>query len=185
MARNYKKDQSERPRKTETIKERSIYVYLPDKAMTEEWKNLARETGQSISKFVVERVEDSLRNNGDGPRHSRKDLIDRVRDLEMQLAAAQEDLTIKSRAYVALESELQSLRVQPFLNPGSSGVRQYNKDLMELFKRKKRITYDELLPSLRIKPTDVEQVTAINNQIELLVSLGLVKVDLRGWRWTV
>jgi len=64
-----------RPRKTETYVKRSIRVYLPDMTMVNEWKALAKGSDQSISKFVIERVEDSIRKNGEGSRHSRKDLI--------------------------------------------------------------------------------------------------------------
>ena len=123
MTQKAGKQQSGRPRKTETIKERSIYVYLPDKIMVEEWKNLALEARQSISKFVIERVEDSLKKNGDGPRHNRRELMERISELESELATMQEEFTMKSRAYLALEHELQSLRVQPFLNPDSSGLK--------------------------------------------------------------
>jgi len=47
-------------RKTETIKERAIYVYLPSLGMVRDWKSRAEKVG-SISKFVIERVEDSIR----------------------------------------------------------------------------------------------------------------------------
>jgi hypothetical protein len=46
--------------KTETIKERAIYVYLPSLEMTGDWKQRADKAGVSISKFVIERVEDSI-----------------------------------------------------------------------------------------------------------------------------
>ena len=47
--------------KTETIKQRAIYVYLPSIEMAEEWKKRAEKAGISISKFVIEHVENSLR----------------------------------------------------------------------------------------------------------------------------
>ena len=47
--------------KTETIKDRTIYVYLPSLEMVEDWKRRAERAGVSISKFIVERVEDSIR----------------------------------------------------------------------------------------------------------------------------
>jgi len=37
--------------KTETIKRRAIYVYLPSMEMAERWKVLAEAAGTSISKF--------------------------------------------------------------------------------------------------------------------------------------
>jgi len=47
--------------KTETIKNRAVYVYLPSLEMAEDWRKRAERAGVSISRFVVERVEDSIR----------------------------------------------------------------------------------------------------------------------------
>ena len=47
--------------KTKTIKQRVIYVYLPSLEMVEDWKRRAERAGVSLSKFVIERVEDSIR----------------------------------------------------------------------------------------------------------------------------
>ena len=172
-----------RPRKTSTIRERTLSIYLPNMQMVTEWKSLAKEHGQSISKFVIERVEETLRMNGEGPRHTRKELIDRTFDLEKEMKQLQEQHDMKSRAYNALEQELQMLRIQPFINPVAQSMRQINSELIQLFKNKKRVTYEELLPALSIKPTDIDLVKGINNQIEVLTQYGLVKPDLKGWRW--
>ena len=62
--------------KTETIKQRAVYVYLPSLGMMEDWKQRADKAGSSISKFVVERVEDSLRRDtGDEGSRSRLKLL--------------------------------------------------------------------------------------------------------------
>jgi len=47
--------------KTRTIKDRAIYVYLSSLEMVEDWKQRAGKAGMSVSKFVVERVEESIR----------------------------------------------------------------------------------------------------------------------------
>jgi hypothetical protein len=44
-------------RKTETIQERPVYVYLKSE-MVEDWKRRAKRCGVSVSKFVVEQVEE-------------------------------------------------------------------------------------------------------------------------------
>jgi hypothetical protein len=53
-------------RKTETIEDRAIYVYLPSLEMALDWKRKAEKSGVSVSKFVIERVEDSLRSENGG-----------------------------------------------------------------------------------------------------------------------
>lgn len=91
--------------KTETIKQRAIYVYLPSLGMVERWKALAEGAGTSVSRFVVEHVENSLRQDEEGYR-SRGSLIEenrrlredlrerekRVRHLEMLVEKLEEDL---------------------------------------------------------------------------------------------
>jgi hypothetical protein len=52
--------------KTETIKKRAIYVYLPSEEMVKEWKELAGKTGTSLSKFVIGHVMNSLGKEGSG-----------------------------------------------------------------------------------------------------------------------
>jgi hypothetical protein len=39
--------------KTKTIKERTLYVYLPSLEMAEEWKRRAEKAGESLSKFII------------------------------------------------------------------------------------------------------------------------------------
>jgi len=47
--------------KTETSKQRAIYVYLPSDGAVKDWKGRAGRAGTSISKFVFDRVENSIR----------------------------------------------------------------------------------------------------------------------------
>ena len=66
--------------KTQTIKKRAVYVYLPSQKMTEDWKSRADKAGTSISKFVIDRVEDSIRNEeGEEGYLNRLELIARAR----------------------------------------------------------------------------------------------------------
>jgi uncharacterized protein (DUF849 family) len=74
-------------RKTETIKDRAIYVYLPSFEMVEDWKSRAEKSRVSISKFVIERVEDSLRSEevGEETYVNRAELAKKYRDSEEEL----------------------------------------------------------------------------------------------------
>ena len=172
-----------RPKKATSYIQRSVKVVLPDMVMLNEWKEMAKGSNLSLSKFVIERVEDSLRQNGDGDRYSRKDLIERNMELEQMVQELQRDLSIKTKAFEALEHELQILRVKPFLGPVMDGERELGQQLIELFRSRKRVSYDELLPLLGVKPMDIELVKGINNQIEALTKYGLITQDLKGWRW--
>ncbi len=64
--------------KTKTIKQRAIYVYLPSLEMAQDWKDRSKKAGTSISKYVIERVEDSFRReDGEEGYTSRLELIER------------------------------------------------------------------------------------------------------------
>ncbi|RLG91768.1 MAG: hypothetical protein DRO36_03405, partial [Candidatus Hecatellales archaeon] len=72
--------------KTGTIKDRTVYVYLPSLGMVEDWKRRAEKAGVSLSKFIVERVEDSIRQEeGEEGYLSRLELVRRLRKAEEEL----------------------------------------------------------------------------------------------------
>lgn len=71
--------------KTKTIKQRSIYVYLPSRDMVIRWKTLAKKSGTSISKFVAEYVENSLRQEEDNGYLSYGSLIQETQSLKKAL----------------------------------------------------------------------------------------------------
>lgn len=51
--------------KTGQLTNRAIYVYLPTVQMADEWKSLADKAKISISKFVIEHVDNSLNQEKD------------------------------------------------------------------------------------------------------------------------
>ena len=151
--------------------------------MLDEWKTSAKESGLSVSKFVVETVERALRDEGKGPRYSRRDLINQNRSYEKELQKLKEDHRLKSRAYESLERENQGLRLQVFQHPGMSGLKQMDKELLDLFREKKRLSYDEILPELGIDSSDFELLRSLRNQLLFMVQLGIIKPDFKGWKW--
>ncbi len=172
-----------RPKKEASINSRTMNVYLPTLEMKEEWKAVAKAHNQSFSKFIIERVEESMIQNGEGPRHTRKELIDRNRQMERENEMLRKDLEIKTMAYDVLDRELKNLRSQPFINPAKAGLRKMSVDLVKILRQRKRLDYNELLPTLKIKPTEQDLVSAVNHQIELLTDFGIIKTDTRGWKW--
>ena len=172
-----------RPRKSETIKERTVNVYVPDKYMLNEWKKVASEHKMSLSRFIIERIEESLKQQGDGERYTRRDLIERNQQLERENGALRKELELKTKVYEALDRENKNLRSQPWLNPSGQENLQFNRELITLFRTRKRVLFDDLLPALGIKPTEMDSVKAINNQLSVLTGYSLITQDLKGWRW--
>ena len=72
-------------RKTETIKERTVYVYLPSEEFVDEWRRYAKASGKSLSRFVFEIVEDYIRKSEDKSFESRLELIKKLRSLEEEV----------------------------------------------------------------------------------------------------
>jgi len=170
--------------KTETIKDRAIYVYLPSLEMVEDWKRRAEKAGVSVSKFVIERVEDSIRREeGEEGYLSRAELVKRLRSAEEELKKLREENRLLKRLVENLDNELKRYRAQPFLQEAFEGVRRFDRDLIELLRRGGSYTEEEILAHLNIEPSDAELVKAVDRQLEALEAYGLVEYRGRGWRW--
>ena len=178
-----KKSTVGRPRKNETIRERQINIYLKSLVQKEEWRKQASEDKMSLSSWIQYRVEDSLSQNGDGPRYSRKHLIDRNEHLEKSNRALEQDLDVMTKAYQALDRELKTLRVKPFMDPVYQGYRELHRKLVATFREKKRVSYNDLVSVLGINPTDIESLKAVSHQINVLLDCGVLEQDLRYWWW--
>ena len=172
-----------RPKKPTTFVQRSIKVILPNMVMMEEWRRIASESDMSLSKFILHHVEDSLRNNGEGEKYSRKDLVDRNIELEHLVLDLQRDVVMKTMAFDALDSELRLLRLKPFMAGSTFGKRELGKELVTLFRSRKHILYDELLSLMGAQPSESDIIKGITNQIEALIRYGLIQQDMKGWRW--
>jgi hypothetical protein len=170
--------------KTETIKERSIDVYLPSLEQKEKWKKHAEKLGVSISKFVIEYVENSLRQEEEPEFKSRSELWKENNELKQQVQELSRQCRLLDTVVDKLEQELKTYRGKPFLEERFEGVRSYEKELVDLLKSKDIVTDGELFSHLGIAPSDGDAVRAIGKQLERLETFGLVASSSRGWKWT-
>lgn len=164
------------------LKKRAIYVYLPSEEMAEEWKKLAKEAGVSVSKFVQEHVENSLRQEKDKKFVSRANLIKKIEELQEENKKLRETNRILKAAYEKLEEELKHYRAKPFLEL-QEGSRFYEKELVKVLKEKKKVSNEELLEILGVNPKQTELIKAISRQLQNLEAYGLVEPTFDGWRW--
>lgn len=169
--------------KTETIKQRAIYVYLPSEEIVREWKDLAAEAKISISKFVFEHVQNSLAQEKEDNYVSRAQLIKQIKDLSEESSKLKEENRILRTAYERLDDELKHYRAQPFIEKQYEGIRVYEKELVRILKERKSVNSYELLDLLKIDPKDTEMVKATYKQLESLQAYGLVEETINGWRW--
>jgi len=170
--------------KTETIKKRAIYVYLPSEKMVEDWKSGADKAGVSISKFVLDRVEDSVRKeDGEEGYLSRLELIKKLSSSEEELKKLRQDNRMLKNLVDNLDNELKKLRAEPFLQDDFRGTRRYNQELIDLLRDGRSYTGEDILTHLNINPSDTNLVKAVNTQLEVLEGYGLVEYAGRGWKW--
>ncbi|RKY67788.1 MAG: hypothetical protein DRQ24_12430 [Candidatus Latescibacterota bacterium] len=169
--------------KTRTIKQRAIYVYLPSLEMVEDWKERARRAGVSISKFVMERVEDSIRREGEEGYLSRLELIKHLKNAEEELKRLRNENRLLKRLVDNLDNELRRYRASSFTEEGFEGARRFDRELVELLRKGGSYRDEEILVHLNIDPSDAELVRAVAKQLEILEAYGLVEYVGRGWRW--
>jgi hypothetical protein len=170
--------------KTETIKARAVYVYLPSLGMVEAWKQRAGKGGVSISKFVIERVEDSVRReDGEEGYASRAELIRKLRAAEEELGKLRSENRLLKKLAENLDNELRRFRAQPFLENEFEGVRKFDKDLIDLFRKGGSYSQEEILAHLNVDLSESDLVKAISRQLEALEGYGLLEYKGRGWKW--
>jgi predicted RNase H-like nuclease (RuvC/YqgF family) len=170
--------------KTKTIKDRAIYVYLPSLEMVEDWKRRAKKAGISVSKFVIEYVEESIRREeGEEDYVSRAELVKRLRDAEEELKKLRDENRLLKRLAENLDNELKRYRAQPFLEEAFEGVRKFDKELIELLRKGGSYTQENILSHLNVDHSDADFVKAVSKQLEALEAYGLVEYKGRGWRW--
>ena len=169
--------------KTETIKKRSIYVYLNSLDQKQRWQEYAKKQGTSISKFVVERVENALSQDEDDSYKSRGELWGEIKELKEQLDKVGREKRVLEIALDRLEEELRRYRAQPFLDEDFTGVRHYQKGLIDILKEGGHRDNEEILSRLGIRVSEQEAVKAVAKQLENLEAYGLVRSTPRGWVW--
>ena len=169
--------------KEKNLKERAVYVYLPSVEQANRWKELAEKHGLSISKFVVEHVENSIQQEEDPEYKPRGELINKIRELSDEIKELSSDNRQKRVVLDKLEGELRRYRAEPFLENDFVGTRKYDQEIVNVLRKGVFVRNDDLLDILGIDPRESEFVRAVSRQLENLESYGLVSPTPRGWRW--
>ena len=151
--------------------------------MVKAWKKRAKKQGASISKFVIEHVENSLQQEEDPVYKPRGDLVKEINALKNELRELKDDNRQKKIVIARLEDELRKYRAEVFLEERFEGLRKYDRELINILKRRGVVDSDELLQDLGIDPRESELVKAVSQQLENLEEYGLVTATKRGWRW--
>jgi hypothetical protein len=173
--------------KKNRLTDRAVYVYLPTVQMANDWKQKADKSSTSISKFVLEHVENSLKQEDENKKNfvSRAELLLQLKEKDEEISKLKQDNRLLKMLADNLDKELKKYRAKPFSEDKGKfrGVREYDKELVELLKKNQSIDSDHLLKDLGISPKDTDLVKAVNNQLHYLEAYGLVEPTTRGWRW--
>ena len=168
--------------KKKELKQRAIYVY-PPADMAENWKNKAQEAGTSISKFVIEHVENSLGLTEDDYR-SRSIVLEENRHLRETLTEKDKRNNHLELLVEKLEEDLLTYRSKIFIESNLTGSSDYDKQLIALLKEPGTHDTDSITRRLRVKPTDSIAMKAISIHLENLENFGLIRSTSKGWSWS-
>jgi hypothetical protein len=169
--------------KMKTLSERSVQVYLPTQEMVKEWKVEAEKYGLSLSKFVVEVVDDALSKNPRGltPREQ----------LEAELNKAWAQITVLSIEVDQLRednkrndetiADYRKRLATPGAVPEESA--EFVPLLAQLVQEEKVLPMDNARKMFGIGPADSEALRALGAAADALVSMGLVEKGMSEWRW--
>ena len=176
--------------KTETIKERAIWVYLPSLEQKERWQKLADQSGVSLSKLVIETVEEGIRPEEEREWKPRKEVEEEIEGLKKEVSDLHSELRQQRTIRENLEKEIRKYRAEPFLAPEFEGVRRYDKELIQVLRstrsldgKPKALTDIEILTRLNIEASEEEAVKAVSAQLTNLEAYGIVKSTPKGWKW--
>ena len=168
--------------KKKELKQRAIYVDPPAE-MTDNWKKLAEKSGTSISKFVIEHVENSLGVAEDDYK-SRSNILEENRQLQDSIAENEKRNRHLELLVEKLEEDLQVYRSRLFTDTSNIGPRTYDKQLIALLREPGTHNTDTILSRLRVKPTESEAIKALSTQLEHLEAYGLLRNTSKGWVWS-
>ncbi|MHA2358033.1 MAG: hypothetical protein ACXABK_04625, partial [Candidatus Heimdallarchaeaceae archaeon] len=80
-------------------------------------------------------------------------------------------------------TELRNYRVKPFLDDDFTGIRPFQKELVEILRKEDFVSNDEILTRLGIKPSEHETIKGISKVLEILKAYELIRYSPKGWRW--
>jgi len=169
--------------RTKTLKDREINLYLPTVEMVKQWKAEAEKHGVSLSKFVVEVVDDVMRKNPRGltPREHLEAELDQAWKQITVLSTEVDQLREDKRRNEETITEYRERLSKPGAVPEESA--EYVPLLAELVQTEKVLPMDEARKMFGIGLGDSDALRALGAAADALTSMGLIEKGLSDWRW--
>lgn len=170
--------------KTGTIKQRSVYIYVPTEKMVEEWKQAAKRYRMSLSSFLVEVVDDVLNKNPEG--------ISPKAEMEARLARMTTELASLRQENDALRSWLGNVDEEmAAYRTALSTTAQPSKDedmlrrLFGLFYKRLFWKLQDVPQAIGISTDDQAGMKRLQETLDWLRDLGLIEGDFEEVRCKV
>jgi hypothetical protein len=150
--------------------------------MLQQWNEIADKAQMSLSKFVIEHVNNSIQQEQNKEGFStRAELLDDMKKIQDENKELYKKIKMYESLVMKLEDENRGYRTKPFLEKDYIG--EFEADLVTLFRTRSEVRKQEVYEHLGINPQDTEKTKGIRKQIEILERYGLLK-DIGGkWRW--
>jgi len=169
--------------KKESIKKRTITIYLPTIAKVDAWKAVAKAAKMTLSKFVQEHVDNSLRDEYSPGTASRRKLQQKIEQLVGELKSAENQIRRFDTLEEKLDRVLRNRHTERYSEIKFVGDRRFDRELIDQFKRRGFISFTDVLGLLKVMPNEVEVVKGIDEQLNVLDHHGLIERESTGWRW--
>ncbi len=142
----------------------------------------------TLSKWTIAVVEEVLQQNeGARPREA---LLKEIGELKDEIAALRERNRQQTTIVDQLEKEVRRYRSQPFLEEDFEGIREFNRELVQVLRESKAIdgkpkpvNDQDIMKYLGVGLGESEALKALSRQLAILESYGLVESTTKGWRW--
>jgi chromosome segregation ATPase len=168
--------------RTETLKQRAVYIYAPTEQMLANWKAEAQHYGMPLSKFLVEVIDDAMRKSPKGLTPRKK--------LEAELEQTASDLKAVRMQRDSMRSRIEELDATiASYRESLEDVLSYVPDeklqvrMISLFLKRMTWPVDDFMTAMGVDASKPEELKKIQGIIEHLKRIGLVEGDFGKWRW--
>jgi hypothetical protein len=103
-------------------------------------------------------------------------------NLQTEINRLRDELKDKSARLERAETDLFTLRYQPFLKPDPESAK-FSRELIDLLKSGWTWPGRQILVHLHIDPANSESIRIVSNQLGILEKFGIINETARGWRW--
>ena len=173
--------------KTKTIKKRKIEVYFSTAEEKQIVLNEAKKKGMSSSRYIQCCIQQAQTGPVQAPiskesAEANKERMELHTQIEALTKERDELLVLAGRNAMELEL-LRSRKVPVHEEPITQGIHTINKELINVFKKKKEVKRFEFIESLKLDLKDKEIGRKVMKDLDLLESYGFIEKTMDGWRW--